>query len=130
MNREIFKTKESLQEAIDNPGDYEGMEEYLDNNFAYLMFDLDGGREKRVYNGELFDIPYWIELYCREEYQAQYREGYYEPLKIGTIKNFNDQEYKYIDSQALTEEMEHQADNGTLAYEYRGYSFLRIWEKL
>ena len=67
MNREIFKTKESLQEAIDNPENYEGMEEYLDSNFACLMFDLDRKEaEKPLLNGELFDCPYWLEKYYNQ----------------------------------------------------------------
>jgi len=133
MNREIFKTKESLQEAIDNPEDHEGMEEYLDNNFAYLMFDLDGKGADLALNGEQFIPPYWMEKYYNKftesgenKYLCEYIHGYHEPLQIGEVVD----EYKYIDSQPLLEEMEHQADNGDLVYEYRGPSFLRIWEKI
>ena len=133
MNREIFKTKESLQEAIDNSENYEGMEEYLDDNFAYLMFDLDVKGADLALNGEQFIPPYWMEKYYNKftesgenKYLCEYIEGYHEPLQIGEVVN----EYKYIDSQPLPEEMEHQADNGDLVYEYRGPSFLRIWEKI
>ncbi len=125
MNRGYFKTGKRLQIAIDNAEKIEGFQEYLDMNFAYLYFDLDGREAKEALNGGRFECPYWMENYvggCL----CEYIEGYYEPLKIGTIMK----KYKYIDSQPLPEEIEHQADNGDLIYEYRGPSFLRIWEKL
>ncbi len=125
MNSSYFKTGKRLQTAINNAEKIEGFQEYLDMNFVYLYFDLDGREAKEALNGKRFECPYWIENYMGD-CLCEYIEGYYEPLKIGKIMKG----YKYIDSQPLPEEIEHQAEDGKCAYEYRGHSFLRIWEKL
>jgi hypothetical protein len=54
-----FKTVKRLQVAIDHKEKVDGMEEYLDNHFAYLCFDMDGGRQEKALNGKLFEVPYW-----------------------------------------------------------------------
>ena len=72
----------------------------------------------------LTECPYWYEEYAKNDYMVEYQSGYYEPLEIGTIRDG----YKYIDSISLPEEQEHQAEDGSLVYEYRGASFLRVWQ--
>ena len=72
----------------------------------------------------LTDCPYWFEKYAKDDYMVEYQSGYYEPLEIGTIRDG----YKYIDSISLPVEQEHQAEDGSLVYEYRGASFLRVWQ--
>jgi hypothetical protein len=62
-----------------------------------------------------------------DEFLCEYNTGYYEPLNYGDIVRYNGKDYVYVDSVSLPEEMEHQADNGELCYEYRGSSYLRIF---
>ncbi len=134
MNSSYFKTGKRLQTAINNAEKIEGFQEWLDLNFAYLYFDLDGKEaEKALKNREMFDCPYWMEKYWDQynekgetKYWCEYVAGWFETIKVGDIING----YKYVDSQPLSEEIEHQAEDGKYIYEYRGYSFLRIWEKL
>ena len=134
MNERIFQTGKRLQIAIDNPEKFEGMQDYLDRAFAYLMFDQDGDAPEKIFNGAWFEVPYWIEKYhnkldddLNDKYLCEYIPGHYEPLKYGHIQEYEGKQYKYIDSQSLSEEMEHQANDGKYIYENRGYSFLRIW---
>ncbi len=139
----VFKTGKSLQFAIDHPERIKGMQDYLDMNFAYLFFDLDGKAAEEALGGELFEVPYWIDKYYNKttesgenKYWAQYIPDMFEDLNIGDIMFFEEGtmapagKYKYIDSVPLSEEVEHQADNGEFVYESRGYSFLRIWKYL
>ncbi len=134
MNPRIFHTKKRLEFAINHPEKFPGMQEYLDSRFAHLFFDLDGGREKDALDGKLFEIPYWIEKYQNQQedsiFMAQYIPGYHEPLKYGDEEVFDEITYRYVDSQSLDEEEEHQAEDGKCVYEYRGYSFLRIWKRV
>ena len=146
MKQGYFKTKKRLEVAIDNSEKINGMDEYLDSSFAYLMFDLDYGSDpnwdKAMFEGYLFEVPYWalegsIDYaingrydYDPEHLMAEYVSGYYEPNNYGDILTRNNKEYKYIASVSLPNEMEHQADDGGLVYEYRGSSFMRILEPL
>jgi len=110
-----FSTTDNLKSFIDNPDN----ESYLNHCFSELYeIDLDG----------LSECPYWIEPYYMqaEDYQVQYIDGYWEPRRIGEVITIDGVNYLYVDSQPLPEEIEHQADDGGLVYEYRGYSYLRI----
>ncbi len=138
MNNGYFKTGKrmftQLQTAIDNAENIKGFQEILDKNFAYLYFDLDGKEAEKALNGEKFDCPYWMETYWDKynekgeiKYWCEYVEGYHDPLKIGDVVAGD---FKYVDSQMLDTKIEHQAEDGKCIYEYRGYSYLRIWEKL
>ena len=60
----------------------------------------------------------------------QYISGYHESKNYGDILEIEGEKYIYIDSISLSNEMEHEAEDGGLVYEYRGYSFLRILQKL
>jgi len=110
MTNNWYDTKESLEAFIEDRSN----ENMLDNMF-FDLFEIE--------TEGLTERPYWVDNQpddCMVEYQA----GYYEPLEIGTIRDG----YKYIDSISLPEEQEHQAEDGSLVYEYRGPSFLRVWE--
>jgi len=113
--KDNFKTGESLEKYLDS----DESKQYRDNNF-FTLFEIS--------EDNLTDCPYWIETYYmkNENYQGQYIPGYWESKRYGDILTIDGQEYEYIDSQPLSEEIEHQADDGALIYEYRGYSFLRI----
>lgn len=142
MKKGYLKTKKRLQIAIDNACKIDGMQDYLDRNFAYLEFDLDGGREEDALNGKLFSVPYWCnegsisygltgdQDYDPEKCQAQYITGYCWNKEYGEEKTFDGKKYRFITTISLPEEMEHQAEDGECAHEYRGYSFLAIWEEL
>jgi hypothetical protein len=115
---DVFKNKHNLEAWLDS----EDSEEYRDTNF-FELFEIS--------ESELTGAPYWLdEYYDHDTVFVQYRSGYYEPRKIGDILNIDGAQYEYIDSQLLSEEMEHQAHDGGLAYEYRGSSFIRILKKL
>jgi len=60
----------------------------------------------------------------------QYISGYHESQNYGDILEIEGEKYIYIDSISLSNEMEHEAEDGGLVYEYRGYSFLRVLQKL
>lgn len=130
MNRNNNGTKKELEKYLES----DKSEDYRDLNFAYLMLDLDFGStptwEEALNQDKWFSVPYWLEKYSDDEYLAEYMPGYYEPLLIGVKKQYEDKEYELIDSHPLSEEIEHQAENGELAYEYRGYSFIRIWKQV
>lgn len=116
-------------ETLDNFLDSNESEAYRDQNFVYLMFDIDTEYEG-VLNEDIVSVPYWVEEYQDEKFSCQYINGYYENLHLGDIVTFENKQYKYIDSILLPAEMEHQADNGEYVYEYRGFSFMRIFEVL
>jgi hypothetical protein len=111
------RTKKALQKFIDDRKN----ESILDSWFANLFeIDLDKPCDK----------PYWIHE-KESEYEnckVEYIPGYFEPLKIGDTCEIEGMKYKYIESIALPEEQEHQAEDGSLVYEYRGFSFLRLWQ--
>jgi len=107
--------KELLEEWLD----LDESEEYRDDHF-FDMFEIDPD--------ELTECPYWIEKY--EGMYVQYIPGYWEPKHYGDVLEIDGIEYEYIDSVLLSEEIEHQADNGGLVYEYRGSSFLRILKEV
>ena len=65
-----------------------------------------------------------------DTFMCEYNTGYYEPLNIGDIVDHKGEQWIYIDSTLLSQEMEHQAESGELVYEYRGSSYLRIFAKL
>ena len=106
-----WKNKESLEKFIEDRNN----EDMLDNMF-FDMFEIA--------SEGLVECPYWYEKYAHTDCMVEYNQGYYEPLAIGDIEDG----YKYIDSFSLPEEQEHQADDGSLVYEYRGASFLRVWQ--
>ena len=111
MTNNWYDTKESLEAFIEDPNN----EDMLDNMF-FQLFEIE--------SDGLTECPYWYEEHAKTDCMVEYNRGYYEPLAIGTIKDG----YKYIDSISLPEEQEHQAEDGSLVYEYRGASFLRVWE--
>lgn len=124
------------QEEFDIWADTEEGQKYLNSTFAYLYFDLDYGStplwSEAYYHGVLFECPYWIEEYYNKnpEFVCQYVSGYFEPNNYNDILTIDNKKYRYVDSQSLSEELEIQLNNGTLVYEYRSYSFLRILQKV
>jgi hypothetical protein len=118
---ERFKTKENLMAYINSDESKDFRDENLECMYEIKMFDI-------------VPVPYWIEKYYKindhNNYFVQYIDGYYEPKKYGDTITINGNIYEYVDSQPLSEEIEHQADDGGFVYEYRGYSFLRILKKL
>ena len=118
MNKN-FTTGKKLTKFLES----EKSQSFRDDNF-FGMFEI----EKTGYN----EIPYWLEKYSNNDnYICEYQAGYYENLTINesTIEH-NSKNYLYVDSISLSEEVEHQANNGDLVYEYRGFSFLRIFKKI
>lgn len=106
-----FDTKENLQAWLDS----NESEDMRDKNFSYLF---------EISLTDITECPYWIDEYSRNDnIFVQHIDGYWEPRHYGDII---EERYIYIDTQLLSEEMEWQAEDGGLAYEYRGQSFLRI----
>jgi len=119
-----YENKNTLAEWLES----KESEDYRDMNFAYSFFDLDGNDAIEALNGGYFEAPYWMESH--EDAMCQYVPGYYEPMNYGDIVTIEGEDWEYYDGQSLTEEVEHQADNGECVYEYRGYSYLRIFRRM
>ncbi len=102
--KNAFKTGKSLQWAIDNMDEVEGMAEYLEDTMHYLLFDCDNCDN----HDELHDLNYWMLEGCIDqningklEYnpdtlQAEYVSGYYEPHAYGDTVTREGIEYRYI----------------------------------
>lgn len=81
--------------------------------------------------GELITCEYKLtESNLSMEHYVQYIAGYYEPLFYGSKVTENGEDFIYVDSVALPEEIEYQTEDANYAYEYRGASFLRILKKV
>lgn len=143
--KNYHKTKFRLETAIENADRIDGMQDYLDMHFACLMFDLDCGSSPtwdEAMAGELFPPAYWMLEgsidyaisgrydYNPETLMAEYVSGHYEPHNYGDIIKKEGNQYRYIASIGLSNEMEHQSDDGGFVYEYRGSSFVRILEPI
>jgi len=146
-----FRTGRRLQVALNNANRINGMKDMLDALFYDIMeIDLSGdivpgipywlaesdisyGWSSRTLNlsedrwHPCISAPvlrdtslHGVDLYC------QYVSGYHEPHRIGQILYADDGPYIYVGSAALPEEQELQAVDGTFAYYYRGYAYLRI----
>ena len=120
--QKAFKTGKGLQGVLDNLHNLPDAEDVFDNMF-FEMFEINPIK--------LSPIPYWLanfecnDLTIMVEYHTGYHETYF---TIGDIIAIEGKRWKYIDTQLLTVEVEHQAEDGSLVYEYRGQSFLRILE--
>ena len=137
-----FKTKNRLQAAIENADRIEGLQDYLDMHFAYLMFDLDSEDAKKALNGELFEPAYWMlegsidhgingkMEYDADEIKCEYVEGYHWSLTQGDTVEKDGIKYTFLTTVLLSEGMEHQAEDGKCMYEYRGASFVAIYMPL
>ncbi len=133
MKNGYFKTKKRLEIVIDNIDKIDGLEDYLNNNFIYLFFDTDNQEEiEKILNGDIVEgCPYWLEQWKdNDNIFIQYHEGYYYTVKPGDIVTEDNINYKLLDTIPLPEEMEHQADDGGLVYENRGYSFMSIFKRI
>lgn len=130
-------------EMVESPTDEQ--QEYFDRNFTYLMFDIDYGYSdtpEEVLDGRLLDVPYWCnegsidysltgdQDYDPDKVKCQYWNGYSWGYQYGDEKIIEGKKYKHITTVSLPEEMEHQNDDGSSFYEYRGPSFLAIWEEV
>ena len=118
-----FKTKRRLQLLIDNMDEIKGAREYLDENFAQ-QYDID--------LEALAPVPDWLEEWSEKpDLYVEYVEGPVEPYGPGDELELNDGHcYEVIATQGLSEEVEHQAGDGGLCYENRGYSYIRIIRRL
>jgi len=110
MTNNWYANKESLQAFIEDSDN----EDMLDNMFYESLEIAATG---------LTEVPYWADNQP-DDCMVEYIQGYHEPFAIGTIRDG----YKYIAWISLPEEQEHQAEDGSLVYEYRGVSFLRVWQ--
>jgi len=107
-------------------------EDYRDANFAYLSFGVDNGSSptwQEVMNqNAYFEVDRDMYDIAVEGTIGQYVSGYYDYLDYGDVITFEEKKYIYYTSKGLSEEMEHQAEDGSLAYEYRGSSFMRLFK--
>ena len=146
-----FRTGRRLQVALDNADCINGMKDMLDALFYDLIeIDLSGDVVPGVpYWLAESDISYgwsgrtlslsedrWdpcasapmlrdtalhgVDLYY------QYVPGRHDPYRLGQILYADNGPYVYIGSECLPEEQELQAVDGTFAYYYRGYAYIRI----
>ena len=132
MKSAYFQSGKTLQYAIEHAESIAEVQEYLDAHFAYLHFDLDYGSTPKwddALEGAYFPIPYWIEEYS-DECMCDFVDGYYNSLEEGMVIEIEGSSFQYVGSVLLSEEMEHQAANGELVYEYRGPSFIRVYEPI
>jgi hypothetical protein len=90
-------------------------------------------QEKDIYVNTLADKVFLLsgqkynpdnETFCR------YIDGYYCNLSIGDIIIIDDIKLVFVDTVSLPEEVEHQCEDSSLVYEYRGPSYLQIFVKL
>ena len=117
-----FENGEVFQDAIDNGL----LEDYCDINFHGLFLDCACDNDMDIH-----DIPYWIgKYYKKEDIYCQYIIGTYNRYREGDIFTENGRTYECIGTAILDNEIEHQAENGDLVYEYRGDSFLRIIKEI
>ena len=134
---------EITQEIIDDPTEEQQL--YFDRNFAYLYLEVDFGysnHPEEVLDGRLLSVPDWCDEgsiscglvgdqdYDPEKCLVQYIGGYHWDTKNGDIKVIEKQQYKFISTVSLSEEMCHQNEDGASFYENRGPSFLAVWEKV
>lgn len=148
-----FKTGKRLQIALDSADQIDGLEDMLDNWFfdryeiepdtvCEAPYWINEGDPSYHWNGKKLYLSEdrwepcisarWIEAEDLRGVQlwVQYVPGYYEPNRYGQVLEIDGETYVYVCSQNLDEEQEHQAEDGKCAYEYRGYSFLRVLVKL
>jgi len=80
------------------------------------------------YGLETRSNPYLTDEQLDEVYgvYVQRRNTYYEPCRLGQVLEVDGVHYIYVGSHTLPEEVEHQANDGGLAYEYRGTTYLRV----
>jgi len=127
-----FATAETLQRALDS----DELTDYCDLNFASSVLDCDLGSDPtsgEALNGAWFPLPEWIDhidVDNAEEALCEYVSGCLDVYHVGDIINHDGEKWKYIDSIILPFEIEHQAEDGRVAYELRDYSFLRIWKHI
>jgi hypothetical protein len=157
MKQGYFKTGKRLEIALDNIDRIDGLQDYLDQSWIYLLFDVDCGSIptwEQVNNGSISFIPYWMtegsidyaitsdnpnyekykDLDDLESLRCEYVQGYHDGIEYGeTITLFDpidnkEKEYAYLVSVGnIGSEQEEQAENGDLVYYYRGESFCRIF---
>jgi len=132
----FFKTKKRFEVAINNSDKVKGMQEYLNRVFVNKFFDtpalpVDSEITIEVLDGKPVPVPYWLDQYKNNgSFRAQFQDGFYEPYKPGEVIRIDGVEYKLIDSHSLDSEIEHQANDGGLVYENRGYSYMRILDPI
>ena len=106
-------------------------EDYRDANFAYLCFEVDNGSsptwQEVMNNNAYFEVSQDV-YNVGDGAIGQYVSGFYDYMDYGDIVLFEDKRYIYYDTKSLTPEIEHQAEDGSLAYEYRGSSFMRLFK--
>ncbi len=124
----VCSTKEKMEEYLES----DVSEDYRDANFAYLSFELDNGTsptwEEVINNHAYFEVLKDVYGDLADGTIGQYVSGYYDYLDYDDIVIVENKKYVYYDSKALSEEMEHQAEDGSLTYEYRGSSFMRLFK--
>ena len=122
----------------------------------YWVESVESGGDKAIYShgsqGEYLDNGDYVRTLAEkvksltgrdyvesDKFMCEYNPGCYEPLNYGDIVDHEGAQqahgnqyydFVYVDSVSLPEEMEHQSDDGSLAYEYSGASFLRIFAPL
>ena len=135
MNHEI---------ALENP--YKSKE-----TLKYVLFDTIKGDEiveqnfKALYELEMngaAPMPYWIDQY-NDEHILEHVDGMYDGLTEGQTKKkgsdllvntkwennpiYKDKIFVYVDSMNGVQEMEFQAEDGSLVYYNIGLNYFRIW---
>ena len=88
--------------------------EYIQDNIVKTLKDKIFLLSGQVYNPD-------NECFCR------YIEGYNCNISIGDIITLEGKKLVFVDTVSLSEEVEHQADNGECYYEYRGASYLQVF---
>jgi hypothetical protein len=133
--KEIFKTAKTLQEALNDPKKFRGLQEYLEIIFADRYLFVDEDQREGALKGDPFIISFenldgFANKYLRgksediDELMAQFVQGDPDYSKVDDMDG-----YEYVNTWSLPKIIKHQAEDGNVAVENRIASFLHIWKK-
>lgn len=123
--------KEMIENCLD--GDLMPVPYYfLEGCIDYALSPLFRGiNDEYAYNHSQDDPDYIRRRdYKPEDLMTQYVKGMDDRYEYGDRKVFDGQDYEYLVSIPLSQEIEHHTEDDEQVIESRGYSFARIWMKV
>jgi hypothetical protein len=113
------------------------------HNIPYWLESFDNVPDKKLYShgsqgeylGDIIvkNLKDKVFLLSGQDYNpdnekvCRHIEGYYSDILIGDIITLEGKKLIFVDTVSLPEEIEHQVNDGSLCYEYRGPSYLQIF---
>lgn len=134
------KTGASLQYAMDNPEQFTGFGEYLEDSISYQIestldmiwddfscFDYFNFPILEQSNDENKDEFHPALVVENEDIIINHIMGYYQPEQPGDRKSDNDKMVFVGTLPGIREEIEEQSETGKYAYHYIGANFFEVW---